>query len=56
MVRRCCVMVMCRMMMMMRLVMVMMGRVAISSGAAVGRVSSAGAHGRRPVVVVVQVH
>lgn len=48
------VVVMCWMMMC--LVMVMMGRVAISSGAAVCRVASTGTDWRWPVVVVVQVH
>lgn len=43
-------------MVMMRLVMVVMGRVATPAGATVRRIASAGAHGRRPVVVVMQVY
>lgn len=43
-------------MMVMWLVMMVMGRVAIPAGATVRRVTSTGAHGRRPAVVVVQVH
>lgn len=46
-----------RRMMVMRLVMMMMRRITVAAGAAVGRVTTAGAHGRRPVVVVmVHVH
>lgn len=41
---------------MVRLVMMVMGRVAVSAGAPVRRVAAAGAHGRRPGAVVVQVH
>lgn len=46
-----------RRMVVMRLVMMVMRRITVSAGAAVGRVTAAGAHGRRPVVVVmVHVH
>lgn len=43
-------------MVMVRLVMMVMRRIAVSSGASVCRVTAAGAHGRRPSVVMVQVH
>jgi len=43
-------------MVVMRLVMVVMRRITVATGAAVGRVASAGAYWRRPGAVMVQVH